>query len=121
FVSMREAAEGIAAALYSGIPDRPVVGKLRQSGLDVTDGAATEEAISKIWAAVDNGKIQPFVIGAKRREPLRFSAEMSKEVPGLRSPRGGDLHLLRSSEKIFQSGASIFPRDIRTRAVAGQD
>ena len=39
FVTTRQAAERLALAKYSGVPDRAVVRNLRELGLDVADGA----------------------------------------------------------------------------------
>ena len=103
FWTIREAAERVAVALYSGVPDKPIVKDLRASKLDVVDGAAIDDAISEIWTAVDKSKLEAFVVGAKRTSPLRLSAEDSKRIPALRSPRGGDFSFLRPSNP-FQIG-----------------
>ena len=54
---MRQAADQLAIAMYSGEPDRPVATQQRELGNDVADGAAVVDAIGRIWAAVDRGKL----------------------------------------------------------------
>jgi hypothetical protein len=61
FVTMREAADQIAVAMYGGEPDRPVVKQNRDAGFDVSDSAGIEDAVAKIWAAVDRGGLEAFV------------------------------------------------------------
>ena len=78
FLTLRQAADKIAVAMYSGVPDRPVVKQNKESGFAVDDGAAIDDAISNIWAAVDNGKLQAFVIGPKRPTPLKLSGKHVK-------------------------------------------
>jgi len=57
FLTMRQAADQLAIAMYSGEPDRPVATQQRELGNDVADGAAVVDAIGRIWAAVDRGKL----------------------------------------------------------------
>jgi hypothetical protein len=95
FLTIRQAAEKLAVAMYSGISDRSIVKDLRELGIDVADGDANDEAFDEIWVAVDGGKIQTFVVGRGRVEDLKLSARMSKSIPGLRHPRGADFNLLR--------------------------
>jgi hypothetical protein len=99
FLTIREAAEKVAVAMYAGVPDRPVVTAQKQLDNDVADGAAIEDAISNIWTAVDGEKLQAFAVGGKHQSPLKLSADLSKEIPALRSPRGGDFSFLRSSNR----------------------
>ncbi|MGB7832956.1 MAG: hypothetical protein WBL84_12160, partial [Xanthobacteraceae bacterium] len=84
FLTIPQAAERLAVAIFAGMPDRPLVTNLRESGFDVADGAAIDDAVSKIWAAVDRRKAQAFVVGARQQAPLKLSSEMSKGIPGLR-------------------------------------
>src|SRR5216684_111385 len=95
FLTIRQAAERLVVAMYSGVPDRAVVQNLRESGLDVADGPPLDDAVSEVWVAVDKGKINLFLAGARRKVPLKCSSEMSKGIPLFRSPRGGDLSFLR--------------------------
>jgi len=87
FLTMRQAAAKLAAAMYSGMPDRAIVQSVRELGLDVADGTALDDAVSEIWAAVDRGKLNLFLIGARREAPLKFPPELSKGIPLFRSPR----------------------------------
>ena len=65
FLTIRDAAEKVAAAMYAGVPDRSSVTQFREQGFDVADGAAIDDATSEISAAVDKGKVEPFVNSAK--------------------------------------------------------
>jgi hypothetical protein len=114
FLTIRQAAERLAVAMYSGVPDGHIVEKLRKSGLDVADGAAIEHAIDELWSAVDERKIRTFVLGATRRSPLKLSPEMSKGIPILRSPRGGDLYFLRPGSSLHTQFVSWFGPDLCT-------
>lgn len=117
FLTTRQAAERLAAAMYSGVPDRPVVKKLKDDGFDVADGVAVEDAVAEIWAAVDGDKLQALIIGAKRRAPLKLPAEMSKGIPGLRNPRGGGFSLLRHRNPYRQQIVEWFGSDLSTIAI----
>ena len=112
FLTIRQAADKLGVALYSGILDRSVVKEHRESGFDVADGTVPEDAISKIWTAVDTGKLQALVVGAKHRTPLKLSISMSKEIPALRSLRGGDLSFLRPSNPNYEQFAEWFGRNL---------
>lgn len=67
----------MAAAMYAGVPDRSSVTQFREQGFDVADGAAIDDATSEIWAAVDKGKVEPFVNSAKSQMPLRVPADIT--------------------------------------------
>jgi hypothetical protein len=121
FLTIRQAADRFAVALYSGTADRPTIEQQRKSGFDVADGAAIEDAISKIWTAVDRGKLQAFVIGPGRRSPLKLSARMSAGIPLLRSPKGGDFTFLRPSNPHYSQFVQWFGRDLAKVAVVFQD
>jgi hypothetical protein len=112
FLTLRQAAEKIAIAMYSGVPDRPVVKQHRETGLDIDDGAATDDANSKIWTAVDRGKLHAFVVGPRSRAPLKLPARLSREIPLLRSPRGGDFNFLRPGKPIHHEFAEWFGPDL---------
>src|SRR5258708_10973212 len=94
FLTVRQAAERLAVGMYSGVPDRAVVQEARELGLDVADGAALDDAVSEIWAAVDKSVLNLFLTGARRRAPVKCSSQMSQGIPLFRSPRGGDLSFL---------------------------
>ena len=49
FLTLSQAAQLVAMALYGGIPDRDAVRLLKESGDDVADGAALDEAIGAVW------------------------------------------------------------------------
>jgi hypothetical protein len=114
FLTIRQAAERLVVAMYSGVPDRAVVQNLRESGLDVADGPPLDDAISEVWAAVDKGKIDLFLVGARGDAPLKFSAEMSKGIPLLRSPRGADFSYLRPANPYQHQFVEWFGRDLST-------
>src|SRR5882757_9451772 len=117
FLTIRQAAERLVVALYSGVPDRSVVKKVRELGLDVADGAALDHAVSEIWAAVDRRKLNLFLVGARRDAPLKFSAEMSKGIPLLRSPRGADFNFLRPANPLYPQFVEWFGSDLSTVTV----
>jgi hypothetical protein len=112
-LTIREASERIASAIFCAQPDQPNVARLRELGFDVADGQAREEAISKIWAAVDNGKIQAFVVGPRRDGVLkRLTSTVSKGIPLLRSRGGGDLRFFRPSNEGYDEFARWFGPDL---------
>jgi hypothetical protein len=117
FLTLRQAADKIAIAMYSGVPDRPVVKQNREFGFDVDDGAAIDDAISNIWSAVDKGKLQSFVAGPKRPTPLKLSASMSKGIPLLRNPRGGNFNFLRPGKPIHHEFVEWFGPDLSNVSV----
>ena len=94
YLTILEAAEVLSRTIYAGVPDLPIVSKLRKNGLDVRDGQATDRAIAELWKAVDKGMLRALVIGGRPRRILRLSPELTKVIPFLRSPRGrGFTHL----------------------------
>jgi hypothetical protein len=121
FLTIRQAAETLTVAMYSGEPDRSIVKQLRDSGQDVADGAAIDEAISELWKAVDKEKIQPFVVGPTGGVPLKLSADMSKGIPALRSPRGQDFNLLRPRNPYYKQFVEWFGPDLSTVSVVFRD
>jgi hypothetical protein len=100
FLSIGEAAERLAVALFAGTPDRLPVTRIKEAGFDVADGEAVARGVESIWAAVDKGSLAAFLVGPGCTTPMKFSAAMSKEVPLLRSPRGGDFNFLRPGKPI---------------------
>ena len=59
-------------AMYAGVPDLPVVSKLRKEGLGVKEGRATDRAIAEIWKAVDAGTLRALAIGGRPRRIVRL-------------------------------------------------
>jgi hypothetical protein len=112
FLALREAVERIATAMFSGLPDQPNVTRLKELGVDVADGDARQEAVSKIWSAVDSGKLQAFVVGPGHSEPKCLTSAISKGIPLLRSPRGGDLRFFRPSKVGYAEFARWFGPDL---------
>lgn len=95
FVTISQAVAELAMAMYSGIPDRPIVRDLKEKGYDVADGEARQCANERLWNAVDRGRFEAFVVGPRCSTPFRLSADMTKGIPLLRSARGGDFAFLR--------------------------
>lgn len=112
YLTLRQAADTVATGIYCGLPDTTLIERLKESAFEVADGEAIEKAISQIWAAVDKEKLQAFVVGGPRATPLKLSASISKAIPGLRNPRGGDLSLLRPSNTNFEQFRALFGRDL---------
>jgi hypothetical protein len=108
FLTIRQAAERLAAAMYGGVPDRPEVASLRRLGGDVVDGAALDAAVVAVWAAVDRARIQALAIGPGGKGPLKLPAGLSEAIPVLRSPRGGSLSFLRPRSPTFKLFADWF-------------
>jgi hypothetical protein len=51
-VTILEATELLQAAMHAGVPDLPIIIKLRQEGLEVNDGPARDRSIAVIFPAV---------------------------------------------------------------------
>jgi hypothetical protein len=108
FLTLREASQRIATAIFSGQPDRPNVTRVRELGFDARD-----EAIEKIWTAVDSGKLQAFVVGPHcNGGPKRLTSAISKGIPLLRSTKGGDLRFFRPSNEAYDEFARWFGPDV---------
>lgn len=95
FATLSQTVDALAVAMYSGVPDRPIVRDLKEKGFDTTDGEARQYANERLWDAVDKGRVEAFVVGPKCPRPFRLSADMTKGIPLLRSARGGDFAFLR--------------------------
>jgi hypothetical protein len=121
FLTLSQAAQLVAMALYGGIPDRDAVRLLKESGDDVADGAALDEAIGAVWAAVDRDKLECFAVGPNGKGPLKLSADLSKAIPVLRSPRGGTLSFLRPRNPNFKAFADWFGQDLSNVSVVFRD
>jgi hypothetical protein len=107
YVSRQEAAEIIAAAKLSGVPDRAAVMEARSAGVDAADGLAGDEAIVELWRAVDNGTLEVVAHGPGDRW-LKMSAEETRRVPLLRVARGGDFTFLRPGDPFHEIIVSQF-------------
>ena len=55
FLTAREAAAQLVLAKFGGLPDRAVVRALKEKDIDVTDGAAVDDAFAEIWSATAGG------------------------------------------------------------------
>ena len=89
YLSLHEARDVIVRSLFAGMPDQPHVIKLREQGIDATDGSAIDEANAGLWQSVDDGKVEAFAIGLNG-QLLRIEGSLTEQVPLLRNPRGGD-------------------------------
>ena len=107
YVSRQEAAEIIAAAKLSGVPDRAAVMEARSAGVDAADGLAGDEAIVELWRAVDKGTLEVVAHGPGDRW-LKMSAEETRRVPLLRTARGGDFTFLRPGDPFHEIVVSQF-------------
>jgi hypothetical protein len=101
YVTIDEAAEMIAKSLFMGTKEREIVAELRQTGLDVGDGAALDSAIAEIWRAADPGKLRVVGIGGNPREIVKLDPEDLKQIPLLRRPRGRGFHFLRPTHRLY--------------------
>jgi hypothetical protein len=108
YVTILEAADLLARALYAGVPDLSVVSQLRKKGLNVRDGQARHQAISEIWKAVDDDRVRAMAVGGRPPVTLRLDPEITKSVPGLRNPRGRGFTSLRQSNPTYHQLASWF-------------
>jgi hypothetical protein len=117
FLSILQAAQTLATAMYSGVADQPRVAELKASGFDVFDGAARDDAIYELWKGYDDEKVETFLIGATQQIPLKLPNDMSNGIPGLRSPRGRDFTLLRPRNRHRHQLVEWFGRDLSTVAV----
>ena len=89
YLSRREAVDLIVCSLFAGILDQPHVRKLREQGIEVADGADIDKANAELWRGVDQGKVKVVAVGPNG-QLLRIEGSLTKEVPWLRDPRGGD-------------------------------
>jgi hypothetical protein len=117
FLPIRKAAEKLASALYSGEPDRAIVAQYREREFDVADGDAIDHAISKIWSAVDRDKLHALVFSAARPEAVTLPSNLSRGIPLLRSPRGGNFTFLRPSNENFAEFSRRFGCDLSAVSV----
>jgi hypothetical protein len=118
YLTILQAADVLLPAMYAGVPDLPVVSRLRKKGLDVGDGRARDRAIAEIWKAVDAGTLRALAIGGRPRRIIRLDREVTKSVPTLRSPRGRGFTFLRQSNPIYHDLASEFGLLLHRAALA---
>jgi len=118
YLTIRQAADVVAASLFSGIEERALVAKLRQAGKDVADGAAITDAIAEIWKAADVGTLRVVAIGGKPRKILKVDPEDLKEIPFLRSRGGGDLNLLRPRHRLYKQVTAWFGLELQDITIA---
>jgi len=114
YVTLLQAAEMLQPSMFGGTPDKPSVVRLRQMGVNVSDGMATDRAIAEIWKAVDSCTVRPMVIGGRRRRIIRLTPAITKQIPSLRSPRGRGFTFLRPSNAAFHQLAGWFGPDLST-------
>jgi hypothetical protein len=88
YITILAAAEMLQPAMYAGVPDMPIVTKLRQKGIEVNDGPAIDRAVAELWKAVDKGTLRSVAIAGRPRRIVRLDAQFTKGVPALRNPRG---------------------------------
>ena len=109
YVTILEAAEMLQPAMYAGVPDLPIITKLRQEGIEVNDGPAIDRAVTKLWKAVDKGALRSMAIGGRPRRVVRLDAQFTKGVPALRNHRGRGLTLLRQSNPAYHEQRPATP------------
>ena len=112
FLTPRQAAEELAAAMYSGLPDRPAVLEAREAGFDVYDGAARDEAFSQLWKANADKKIVAFLISPSRKKPFKLPPAVSEAIVGVQYSSVGDLSFLRQSNRYYHEIVAWMGRDL---------
>jgi hypothetical protein len=118
YLTILQAADLLLPAMYAGVPNLPVVRRLRKEGLDVGDGRARDRAIAELWKAVDAGTLRALGIGGRPRRIIRLDSEVTKSVPTLRSPRGRGFTFLRQSNPTYHELASEFGPLLHRAALA---
>jgi hypothetical protein len=108
YLTILQAAAMLSSAMHAGVTDLPIVTRLRKKGIDVRDGKATEEAIAEIWKAVDADRLRAMAVGGRPRRIVRLDPNLTKSIPGLRSPRGRGFTSLRQSNPAYHGLASSF-------------
>jgi hypothetical protein len=107
--------------MFAGVPDQAVVIRLRQTGVNVRDGLATDRAIAEIWKAVDSGTVRPMVVGGRPRRIFRLPPDITEQIPTLRSARGRGFTFLRPSNPAFHQLAGWFGPDLSNIILAFQE
>jgi hypothetical protein len=116
YVTVLQAAEMLLPAMYAGTPDRPLVTSLRQKGVAVTDGPAKDDAIARLWSAVDDGEVTPMAVVGPRRGVIKLDPDLTK-IPVLRDPRGRGFTYLRPSNPAFSELAAYCGGDLSNVSV----
>ena len=111
YLTVLQAAEMLLPPLYAGRADSPNVISLRQTGLDVADGSAKDDAVAQLWKAVDDGTVTPMVIAGRQRRVIKIDPHLTK-IPILRHPRGRGFTYLRPSHPEFSAFAAYFGKDL---------
>jgi hypothetical protein len=101
YVTILQASDILEQFLFAGLPEKPIVLKHRQAGLDLGDGAARDRAIAELWKAVDAHKLRAMAVGGNPRRIVRLDPAFTRQVPRLRSPRGRGFTLLRPSNPAY--------------------
>jgi hypothetical protein len=118
YVTILQASDMLEPSIFAGVPDEPVVTTLRQTGLEVGDGAARERTIAEIWKAVDAGMLRAMAIGGNPRRIVRLDSSLTKQIPFLRTPRGRGFTFLRASNQAFHELAGWFGHDLSNITLA---
>jgi hypothetical protein len=118
YVTTLQAAEMLQPSMFAGVPDQAVVTRLRQMGMNVRDGLATDRAITEIWNAIDSGAVRAMVVCGRPRRIVRLDPAITKQIPILRSPRGRGFTFLRPSNPAFHQLAGWFGPDLSNVTLA---
>ncbi len=105
-------------AMYAGVPDLPIVAKLRQEGIEAKDGSAIDRAVAELWKAVDKDTLRSVAIGGRPRRVVRLDAQFTRGVPALRASRGRGFTLLRQSNPAYHELATWFGLLLHTATLA---
>jgi hypothetical protein len=121
YLTIFEAADLLSRAMYAGVPDLPVLTRLRKDGLNVRDGQARSRAIAEIWKAVDEDRLRAMAFGGRPSRILRLDREFTKSITALRSSSGGGFTFLRQSNPAYHQLACSFGRLLPTPVLAFQE
>jgi len=103
YVTILEAAEMLQPAMYAGVPDLPIVIKLRQEGIEVNDGPAINRAVAELWKAVDKGALRSMAIGGRPSSSCKSRCAMHERRSRPAQPPGRGFTLLRQSNPAYPS------------------
>jgi hypothetical protein len=76
-------------SMFAGVADQAAIIKLRQMGVNVRDGLATDRAIDEIWKAVDSGVVRPMIVRGRPREKPTLSEATGCQLTFRPHPQGG--------------------------------
>jgi hypothetical protein len=108
YVTILEAAEMLQPAMYAGVPDLPIVIKLRQEGIEVNDGPAINRAVAELWKAVDKGALRSMAIGGRPSSSCKSRCAMHERRSRPAHPPGRGFTLLRQSNPAYHELATWF-------------